>query len=139
MPFDGAGFGRMLIVEKIDKVSELLAREDRWCKGMLRSSDGRRCIAGAVIEVEARKLLTPVLVQAIRETSGGRYRRIEVFNDAPSTTHAQVLAVLRRARENVLLGPPERISGPGRLMATWRRWTTLARRARGTILSNSER
>jgi hypothetical protein len=76
MPFDGAEFGRMLIVEKIDRVTELLGREDRWCKGALRSPDGRRCLAGAMLEAEARTLLTPVLLQAIRETTGSRYRRI---------------------------------------------------------------
>src|SRR5882672_5678615 len=35
---------------------------------------------------------------------GKRYWRIESFNDHLSTTHADVLRVLRRARENVIAG-----------------------------------
>lgn len=139
MPFDGAEFGRMMIVEKIDRVTELLGREDRWCKGALRSSDGRRCLAGAMLEAEARTLLTPVLLQAIRETTGSRYRRIEVFNDAPSTTHEQLLAVLHRARENALLGRPDTTSGRARLKSAWGRWSTLAQQRLATLLSHSER
>ena len=139
MPFDGAEFGRMPIVEKIDKVIELLCPEDRWCKGTLRSSDGGRCLVGAMLEAEARTLLTPVLLQAIRETAGRRHRRIEVFNDAPSTTHAQLMAVLDRARENVLLVRADATSGRERLEATWCRWSTLAQQRLATILSYSER
>jgi hypothetical protein len=33
MPFDGASFEAL---DKIDKVIDLLAREDRWCKHQLR-------------------------------------------------------------------------------------------------------
>ena len=51
-----------------------------------------------------RRLLDPIILRAIREVGGKRYWRIESFNDHPSTTHADVLRVLRRARENVIAG-----------------------------------
>src|SRR5262249_13637002 len=38
------------------------------------------------------------------EVSGKRYWRIEFFNDDPRTTHADVLEVLQRARENIIAG-----------------------------------
>ena len=44
------------------------------------------------------------ILQAAREVSGKRYWRIEFFNDDPRTTHADVLQVLRRTRENMIAG-----------------------------------
>src|SRR5215469_10004211 len=54
MPFDGTGYeGRFEALDKMDKVIDLLAREDRWCKQQLRSYDGRRCILGAMMAADA--------------------------------------------------------------------------------------
>ena len=49
-------------------------------------------------------MLQRVILQAAREVSGKRYWRIEFFNDDPRTTHADVLEVLRHARENIIAG-----------------------------------
>src|SRR5260370_7539534 len=49
MPFDGVGFGFDDRVGKIDKVINLLATPHRWCKGTLRTHDGRHCIRGAIM------------------------------------------------------------------------------------------
>jgi hypothetical protein len=89
---------------KLGAVERLLITEQQWCKGRLRDKDGRFCLAGAMQAVEARGLLDPIILRAIREVGGKRYWRIESFNDHPSTTHADVLRVLRRARENVIAG-----------------------------------
>jgi hypothetical protein len=70
----------------------------------VRSSDGRRCIIGALIEVDGRNLLEPVIRDAVREVTGQAHWRLERFNDAEATTHAQVLAVLQRARADILSG-----------------------------------
>src|SRR5437016_6344302 len=48
MPFDGAGFGYNESLQKLDTVIDLLETPDRWCKGALRSHDGRYCIRGAI-------------------------------------------------------------------------------------------
>lgn len=104
MPFDGTD---LTILEnptllKLGQVERLLATEQQWCKGSLQDGDGRRCLVGAMKAAEARQILEPIVLRAAREVGGKRYWRIEFFNDDPRTTHADVLRVLRRARENVI-------------------------------------
>jgi hypothetical protein len=106
MPFDGVGFVSDESLQKIDAVIDLLATPDRWCKGALRSHDGRYCIRGAVRAVDAAEVLEPRILHAIGEVAGKRFRRIESFNDHPNTSHEQVVAVLSRTRENILAGKP---------------------------------
>lgn len=104
MPFDGVGFASPKSLEQIDAVIARLATPDKWCKGALRSHDGRYCIRGAVRAVGGAELLEPMILQAIGEVAGSRFGRIESFNDHPNTSHAQVLAVLERARGNIVAG-----------------------------------
>ena len=99
MPFDGVGFIGNESVRKMDEVIDLLGTPDKWCKGALRSHDGRYCIRGAVRAVDAADALEPTILQAIGQVAGKRFRRIESFNDHPNTSHEQVLAVLHRARD----------------------------------------
>lgn len=125
MPFDGVGFVSTDPLQKIDAVIDLLATPDKWCKGALRSHDGRYCIRGAVRAVDAADVLEPAILQAIGEVAGRRFRRIESFNDHPNTSHEQVLVVLNRARDRISLGGS--IVGAGRVaqppisrLAAWR-------------------
>ena len=101
MPFDGAGFGYNESLHKLDTVIDLLETPDRWCKGALRSHDGRYCIRGAIRGVSGSDVLEPAILQAISQVAGRRFRRIEAFNDHPQTTHDQVVSVLARARSNL--------------------------------------
>src|SRR5947208_13440444 len=101
MPFDGAGFGYNESLHKLDTVIDLLETPDRWCKGALRSHDGRYCIRGAIRAVSGSEVLEPAILQAIGQVAGRRFRRIEAFNDHPNTTHDQVVAVLALARNNL--------------------------------------
>ncbi|HEX6441849.1 MAG TPA: hypothetical protein VF007_06650 [Stellaceae bacterium] len=101
MPFDGVGYISSEPLRKIDVVIDLLSTPDKWCKGALRSHDGRYCIRGAVMSVGATDLLEPAILQAIGEVAGRRFRRIESFNDYPNTTHEQIVTVLQRARDNL--------------------------------------
>ena len=87
MPFDGVGLGLDDRVGKIDKVIDLLGTSDRWCKGTLKTHDGRRCIRGAIMAVDGVGTLQPVVLRAINEVTGRHYRRIESFNDHPDTNH----------------------------------------------------
>ena len=105
MPFDGREYSlRIDALEKIDRVIEQLPTEDRWCKGALYTVDGRRCILGAMQAVNGAMTLKQPILQAIQEVTGRRYTAIETFNDRRTTTHAQVVAVLRRARQDILDG-----------------------------------
>lgn len=113
MPFDGAEreFDERLqlltrMSDALERVSRLLAREERWCKGTLSAPDGRYCILGAMNAAGTGRLLELVVLSAIRDVTGQRYARIDLFNDARGTTHAQVMAVLGRARQNVQHGLP---------------------------------
>jgi hypothetical protein len=100
MPFDGAElsvpYNRL---NQIEDVIWLIGTPDKWCKRRRRTSDRRFCIYGALTHVNARNL-EPLVLQAINQETGKRYRRIEAFNDKDDTTHALVLLrVLARARD----------------------------------------
>lgn len=98
MPFDGVGFAGNETLEKIDAVIDLLGTPNHWCKGAM-TRGPRYCIRGAVRAVGADHRVNTVILQAIHEIAGKRFRRIESFNDHPNTSHEQVLAILSRARE----------------------------------------
>lgn len=105
MPFDGRQLeGQLSALDKMDRVIDLLSREERWCKGRLRTDDGRRCIVGALQDAQAAVELTRPIMLAIQQVAGARYSGIEAFNDHRATTHRQVLDVLQQARANVLNG-----------------------------------
>jgi hypothetical protein len=104
MPFDGRAFIRQEALVKIDAVIALLAAEERWCKGSLVNNRHQRCLLGAMIAAGADELLKPLVLEAVREITGSGFRTIQSFNDARATTHADVLAALYRARENIELG-----------------------------------
>ena len=113
MPFDGTGYeGRIEALDKMDKVVELLSREDRWCKQQLRSYDGRRCILGAMMAADATIALKEPILLAIKQVTGRDYLRIEMFNDHPLTTHGLVLRVLHQARDNIVNGVATRPPAP---------------------------
>jgi hypothetical protein len=125
MPFDGVGFVSDESLQKIDAVIDLLATPDKWCKGALRSHDGRYCIRGAVRAVDAADVLEPTILQSIGEIAGKRFRRIESFNDHPNTSHEQVLAVLGRTRETISAGrrvaaPEQIVLRPASRLSAWR-------------------
>jgi hypothetical protein len=124
MPFDGVGFIGNESVRKINEVIDLLGTPDKWCKGALRSHDGRYCIRGAVRAVDAADALEPSILEAIGQVAGKRFRRIESFNDHPNTSHEQVLAVLHRTRENLSMGSfavaGDRVAQTPSRFATWR-------------------
>ena len=125
MPFDGASFAEHETLRKIDAVIDLLDAPDKWCKGALRSHDGRYCIRGAVRAVDATDLLEPTILHAIGEVAGKRFRRIESFNDHPNTSHEQVITVLSRARDNIVAGrlqtPPKPATVARQPSSPWRR------------------
>jgi hypothetical protein len=106
MPLDGTelGFFGNHPLAKLGAVERLLSNEEQWCKGKLRDSSGRHCLVGAMQAVDGRQALEPIILRAAREVGGKHYWRIEFFNDDPRTTHADVLRVLRRAREDIITG-----------------------------------
>jgi hypothetical protein len=126
MPFDGVGLGFDDRMYKIDRVIDLLATREQWCKGRLRTYDGRHCIRGAIMAVDGLGTLRPIVLRAINEVTGHHYRSIEKFNDDPDTHHAQVVEVLARARTDLAVEDLAAIRarapapvGWGRRLAGW--------------------
>ena len=133
MPFDGAASPAYEPLGKIDQIIDLLESPAKWCKGAERNRSGQYCLRGAAIAVGGLDQLEPVLLGAVHQVAGRQFRRIEEFNDHPKTTHAQVLRVLHRARDNLAEGnvkyPAEaavaairrRAIGPGWVSGFWQR------------------
>jgi hypothetical protein len=120
MPFDGVGFAFDDRVGKIDRVIDLLATPDKWCKGNFKTPDGRHCIRGAIMAVDGGDCLRPIVLRAVREVTGKQYRRIESFNDHVDTDHPQLLGVLMRAREQLLSAQLDPYRYPTLAPAGWR-------------------
>jgi hypothetical protein len=91
---------------KIIRWSSLLqsnaCSRQQWCQGKMRDEQGRHCLAGAMEAAQARQTLETIILRAARQVEGKRYWGIEFFNDDPRTTHADVLRVLRRARDYIM-------------------------------------
>lgn len=103
MPFDGLPDDQQLyLLSKLDSLSELLATEDRWCKYRLREAGDRRCLLGALIDSNARLVLSRPVLNAARAVTGRRYVCIANFNDAPTTRFATVQVVLERVRADIV-------------------------------------
>lgn len=102
MPFDGIEHLENRTLAELGRVEQLLASEQKWCKGRLRDIGGRHCLVGAIAAAEAGQDLARHVMRAVREVSGKRWWRIESFNDDPGTTHEDVLRVLHRTRENIV-------------------------------------
>ena len=126
MPLDGTEFAFLEDhpLAKLSAVERLLATRQQWCQGKMRDEDGRHCLVGAMEAASARLILEPIILRAAREVGGKRYWRIEFFNDDPRTTHADVLRVLRRARDGII---HSMIDGDRR--RSWREMLTEAWRA----------
>jgi TorA maturation chaperone TorD len=102
MPFDDLMLEEQSdALAKIDKVIALLATEDKWCKFFAESSDGRRCLWGAMWAEDATSIVEKPVLDAIRRVTGEHHWQIDTFNDHPTTTHAAILEVLHQARCNM--------------------------------------
>jgi hypothetical protein len=82
-------------------VIALLATEDKWGKFFAQSSDGRRCLWGALWAEDATSILEKPVLDAIRQVTGRHDWQIDAFNDHPATTHAIILQVLHQARRTI--------------------------------------
>jgi hypothetical protein len=130
MPFDGTLYqSRVDALGKIEHVIDLLASEDKWCKGRIYTDDGRRCLLGALKVANAQSALKGPILTAVRQVTGRHFASIPRFNDDLSTTHAMVLQVLQRTRVNIESGAHE--APPSLFARPWIR--DLAQRCRGFV------
>ena len=122
MPFDeGRYCERDDPLKKLDKVIALLVTEDRWCKFFGLSGDGRRCLWGALWAEDAAAILEAPVLRAVRQVTGFPFESIDAFNDHPATTHATVLTVLHRVRQDLSpMSPPTSRSRWSSAPSGWR-------------------
>ena len=107
MPFDDAWYrDEARVLGKIDEVIDLLNDGKGWCKQQLHVGNERHCIVGALRTVGAEADLRGPILEAIKQVTGRRYARIELFNDHPLTRFPLVLKVLKQARENIATALP---------------------------------
>ncbi len=91
----------------LDKVRDLLATPEKWCKNAL-EHDGRHCVYGALNLASYGDCMP-------RVGAGATYKNVEralvgetvrsdiiLFNNAPHTEHADILALIDRARDRLL-------------------------------------
>lgn len=89
------------LVAGLLRVRERLATPERWCKGVSGASLNSRCLTMTVglalngDDYVGREKVRMVL----RAVLGRPWLSIVQFNDAPETTHADVLALIDRAIE----------------------------------------
>ncbi len=103
MPFDG--FGSSLdYVAKFDQVIDLIEAPNQWIKHTYRSPWGGYCLKEALNMVGVVDAFEPVILKVAAERTQREFCCIESFNDCPTTTHGDVVAVLKQAREDVLAG-----------------------------------
>jgi hypothetical protein len=103
-------------------VISLIGTLEKWGKGSFRSKDGRYCLRGAIRKLDKNESLGPILLDAINQVTDGRYFTIERFNDRKLTTHAMILTVLARARENIAAGRFRMTSKSEIRVSLFRRW-----------------
>lgn len=119
MPFDGVDAPDLVALDKLEATRELLANQQRWCKGSLINAFGQMCILGALRRAEAEDALSAPILAAIREVTGKTFGSIERFNDHHGTTHATVLQVFDRTRDGLLSGRYV-AGGQPNILARWR-------------------
>jgi hypothetical protein len=119
MPLDGSTYltdWHLKQLADLDRLDEWFCDESRWCKGTTyRDSSGysigradraaSSCLLGAIsfhcsVVIQVRNLLTHAALNSGRATQSGFV--LPSFNDAPSTTFADIKSVIQRAREAVL-------------------------------------
>jgi hypothetical protein len=110
MPFDGVATPFNFLT-KFDQVIDLIEAPNRWIKHSYNTPWGGYCLKEALNVVGIAETFEPVILKAAEEVMEREFCCVESFNDHPLTTHGDVIAVLRRARENFLsgkIGLPER-------------------------------
>ena len=114
MPFDNTTFVAVDEIAIVDRMMELLAEPEGWCKGQLsvtRPSGGQSyCLLGAlnvvssgnVMAIPHDKTSRATLAAMDRESGGiGRYAFV-AFNNAPAATHADILMFLDAVRSSFI-------------------------------------
>ena len=103
MPFDGVDTSYGYIA-KLDQVIDLIETPNHWVKHSYSTPWGGYCLREALNIVGVAELFEPVILKTAEAVMAREFCCIESFNDHPLTRHGDVLAVLQRARADLLGG-----------------------------------
>jgi hypothetical protein len=103
MPFDGVA-PSFTYLQKFDQVIDLLETPGRWTKHTYRAPNGRYCLTEALNVVGIAEIFEPIILRAAEKIMDRDFCCIESFNDHPQTVYDDILAVLHRTRENIIVG-----------------------------------
>jgi hypothetical protein len=103
MPFDGleTPFGPLA---KFDHAISLIEIPGNWIKHSYRTPRGQFCLKEALNTLGIAEVFEPIILKTAEEVMEREFCCIESFNDHPLTAHGDVVAVLRRTRENIVSG-----------------------------------
>ena len=113
MPFDAPTPPDTETSLLIERAMALIANPKRWGKGSHVGAPRSRkhCMAEALVAANGYRFAAPfadareALERAVAARTGHPYVAIHPWNDAPATTHADVLAVMREAAMLAKAGP----------------------------------
>src|SRR5579864_6103009 len=103
MPFDGLESPFNYLV-KFDEVIDLIEVPGRWTKGAYRTPGGQYCLKEALNIVGVAEIFEPTILRTAMTVAERKFCCLESFNDCPDTTHADVVFVLGRVREDIVAG-----------------------------------
>jgi hypothetical protein len=103
MPFDGFETP-FSYLPKLDQVIDLIEAPNQWIKHTYRSPWGGYCLKEALNMVGVAEVFEPAILKVAARKAEREFCCIESFNDSPQTTHADVLAVLRTVRADIIGG-----------------------------------
>ena len=119
MPFDGFAKSNPEL-DHIGRIIDLIDTPSKWCKGALRSHDGRYCIKGAIrhtaTAIDYTVLMEARVLRAMHEAGYRKFRRVESFNDHPTRTHDEVIMVLERVQAEIAGAPLPTVAPPPSLL-----------------------
>jgi hypothetical protein len=103
MPFDGVA-APFSYLAKFDQVIDLVETPTHWIKHSYNTPWGGYCLKEVLNVVGVAETFEPIILKAAEEVMEREFCCVESFNDHPLTTHADVIAVLHRVRDNMLAG-----------------------------------
>ena len=103
MPFDGVA-APFNYLAKFEQVIDLVETPNHWIKHSYNTPWGGYCLKEVLNVVGVAEIFEPVILKTAEEVMEREFCCVESFNDHPLTTHADVVTVLRRVRENILSG-----------------------------------
>lgn len=100
MPLDFTGHPNAEAIRIVEKMEQILATPDKWCKNTLCDAKGARCLIGALYaenipeDWQAKQSALVAMSQEALERGYFSECKVVDFNNDPKTTHADIIDFL---------------------------------------------